>query len=92
MKKSQQAENLWIKCPKCDQIVYKKELKENLKICPKCDSYLRMNASERLELVLQTSDVGVFYSSACLCLFALLLYFYFFIYFWILQIINFLTR
>jgi acetyl-CoA carboxylase beta subunit len=27
---------LWTKCPKCEQIIYNKELEKNLKVCPKC--------------------------------------------------------
>lgn len=51
-------EGLWIECPRCAQIIYKKELNENLKICPKCNSYLRMNAKERLRLLLDKKEDG----------------------------------
>ena len=48
---TQKPENLWSKCTGCDQIIYKKELAENLKVCPKCGQYLRMTARERIALL-----------------------------------------
>lgn len=51
-----QSENLWNKCPFCDQIIYKKELDENFKICPKCGSYLRMNARERINMLVDKDN------------------------------------
>jgi acetyl-CoA carboxylase carboxyl transferase subunit beta len=45
-------ENLWTKCRKCEQIIYNKELYENLKICPKCGYYFRLTAGERISLLL----------------------------------------
>jgi acetyl-CoA carboxylase carboxyl transferase subunit beta len=41
-------EGLWAKCKKCEQIIYQKELEENLMICPKCGYYFRLNARERI--------------------------------------------
>ncbi len=42
-------EGLWTKCRKCEQIIFNKELYENMKICPKCGYYFRLNARERIE-------------------------------------------
>jgi len=42
-------EGLWTKCKKCEQIIYNKELEENLKVCPKCGYYFRLSARERIE-------------------------------------------
>ncbi|OGR82781.1 MAG: acetyl-CoA carboxylase subunit beta [Elusimicrobia bacterium RIFCSPLOWO2_01_FULL_54_10] len=50
--------SLWNKCPACDQIIYKKDLEENFKICPKCHHYLRMNARERIEMLADKSSGG----------------------------------
>lgn len=40
---------VWTKCDKCEQIIYNKELEENLKICPKCGAHFRLNAKERIK-------------------------------------------
>jgi acetyl-CoA carboxylase carboxyl transferase subunit beta len=37
------------KCPKCKEILIKKELIQNLKVCPKCDFHFRLNAWERIQ-------------------------------------------
>lgn len=44
-------ENLWVKCPACNSAVYSKELKENLKVCPKCSHHFRLSSWERIELI-----------------------------------------
>lgn len=51
-------QDLWTKCPSCDQIVYKKDLFENCKICPKCGYYLRMSSLERIELLVDKKADG----------------------------------
>ena len=39
-------EGLWTKCPKCDTMVFDKELDENLKVCPKCQHHFRIGAPD----------------------------------------------
>ncbi|HEY3347965.1 MAG TPA: acetyl-CoA carboxylase, carboxyltransferase subunit beta [Nitrospirota bacterium] len=56
-KKVKIPEGLWIKCDNCKEIIYKKEIERNLKVCPKCDYHFRITARERLELVI---DEGSF--------------------------------
>src|SRR2546430_12558637 len=41
-------EGVWAKCEKCEQIIYNKELEENLKVCPKCGGHFRLNSRERI--------------------------------------------
>ena len=48
-KPSRVPEGLWVKCPGCTQLIYKKELDENLNVCPKCAHHFRITASERLK-------------------------------------------
>ena len=40
---------IWTKCKKCEQIIYNKELHENMKVCPKCGFYFRLTAHERIK-------------------------------------------
>jgi acetyl-CoA carboxylase carboxyl transferase subunit beta len=48
---------LWTKCEACGAALYKKELKENLGVCPKCGHHHRMPAAERVEML---ADAGTF--------------------------------
>jgi len=50
-KKGKIPEGLWVKCEGCKEIVYKKEIDRNLKVCPKCDYHFRISARERLTLL-----------------------------------------
>lgn len=49
--------NLWLKCDSCNEILLKKDIENNYKKCPKCDHYFRMNALERINLLI---DEGTF--------------------------------
>jgi acetyl-CoA carboxylase carboxyl transferase subunit beta len=56
-KKGKTPEGLWVKCDGCKEIIYKKEIEKNLKICPKCNYHFRISARERLKLLV---DEGSF--------------------------------
>lgn len=56
-KKGKFPEGLWVKCDGCKEIVYRKEIEKNLKICPKCNYHFRISARERLKLL---ADEGTF--------------------------------
>lgn len=45
-------ENLWDKCPACEQMIFHRDLMANLKVCPQCGHHLRARATERLEWTL----------------------------------------
>lgn len=45
-------QDLWQVCPSCNEIVYKKEIIRNLKVCPKCNYHFRVSAWERIEMLL----------------------------------------
>jgi acetyl-CoA carboxylase carboxyl transferase subunit beta len=47
-------EGLWTKCPKCSNMVFDKELDENLKICPKCQNHFSISARERIHSLVET--------------------------------------
>lgn len=49
-KKIKIPEGLWVKCDSCKEIIYKKEIDKNLKICPKCNYHFRISAKERIKL------------------------------------------
>lgn len=56
-------EGLWVKCDSCRQIIWKKDLEENLNVCPKCDKHFRIDARSRLAQLLDDSQYEVFDSN-----------------------------
>lgn len=48
-------DNLWIKCSKCEQMIFHNELSSNLFVCPKCGEHLKMPLSSRIELLFDES-------------------------------------
>jgi acetyl-CoA carboxylase carboxyl transferase subunit beta len=53
-------EGLWVKCDNCRQIIWKKDLEENLNVCPKCDKHFRIDARSRLAQLLDDNQYEVF--------------------------------
>ena len=51
-KPSRVPEGLWVKCPGCVQAIYNKDLVASFNVCPKCGHHFRLNAVERLRLLL----------------------------------------
>ncbi len=48
---------LWEKCPGCNEILYAKELDENLQVCPKCQHHFMLPRQDRINLF---ADEGTF--------------------------------
>ena len=44
-------EGLWLKCEGCRQIIWKKDLEDNLNVCPKCGWHSRVEAVARLKFL-----------------------------------------
>lgn len=57
-KKVKIPEGLWVKCDNCKEIVYRKEIEKNLKVCPKCNYHFRISALERLELIIDKDSLA----------------------------------
>ena len=53
-------EGLWVKCETCRQIIWKKDLEENLNVCPKCDRHFRIDARTRLDLLYDDAKYDTF--------------------------------
>ena len=49
-------EGLWVKCDGCRQIIWKKDLEENLNVCPKCNQHFRIDARTRLAILYDNAD------------------------------------
>ena len=44
-------ENLWTKCPGCEQMLFHRELEANLHVCRNCGHHLRIGAEQRLKVL-----------------------------------------
>ncbi len=56
-KRPKTVEGLWLKCNHCREIVYRKEVDRNNKVCPKCDYHFPVSVQERIGLL---ADLGTF--------------------------------
>jgi len=43
-------DDIWIKCPGCKEITFRKEVERNLNVCPKCGHHFRVTANQRLTI------------------------------------------
>jgi len=49
-------EGLWVKCESCRQIIWKKDLEDNMNVCPKCGKHFRIDARTRLALLFDDGE------------------------------------
>ena len=52
-----EAPSHWVKCPKCNSLMYYKEVENLFQVCPKCKYHMRIGAEKRIELL---ADKGSF--------------------------------
>jgi acetyl-CoA carboxylase carboxyl transferase subunit beta len=57
--KSVRTEGLWQKCESCRQIIWKKDMEANFKVCPKCGAHARLDAQNRLKLLFDDGKFDV---------------------------------
>ena len=57
VKKSDSPNNLWVKCNGCEQMVYHKDLKETLNVCPTCNYHMKMSARQRINWILDEGTI-----------------------------------
>ncbi len=50
-------ENLWIKCPECGQMLFHRELEDNLRVCTGCDHHMAITPRDRFRALF---DGGIF--------------------------------
>ena len=46
-------DGLWLKCPGCQEIIFKQELDNNLGVCPKCDYHFQMPRLDRINMFME---------------------------------------
>ncbi|RMH13140.1 MAG: acetyl-CoA carboxylase carboxyltransferase subunit beta [Planctomycetota bacterium] len=50
-------EGLWLRCPSCGQMIYRRQMEANLHVCPECQHHFRISARQRVR---QLVDPGSF--------------------------------
>ena len=58
--KKVRTEGLWVKCESCRQIIWKKDLEDNLNVCPKCGRHFRIDARARLAILFDDGEYETF--------------------------------
>src|SRR5262245_40304667 len=53
-------DGLWMQCDECNEMIFKKELEDNLYTCPKCNRHFRIGSSEYIDILF---DPGSFIES-----------------------------
>jgi acetyl-CoA carboxylase carboxyl transferase subunit beta len=51
---------LWSKCPKCGEVLYRRDLAANLYVCTRCGYHFRMNAYDRIDAIVdgEFTEIG----------------------------------
>ncbi len=49
-------ENLWHKCPECQQMIFHRDLEKNLHVCQHCGHHMRLSAPRRLAMLFDEGE------------------------------------
>ena len=52
-------ENFWTKCPNCGEMIFHRQLEDNLQVCPKCNYHLKLAARARLESLFDPNTLNI---------------------------------
>ena len=44
-------DGLWVRCPGCEGTLFRKQVAENLEVCPECGHHFRLGARQRIEML-----------------------------------------
>ena len=56
IKKKELPDGLWVKCPKCGEVLFTKNLDENARVCTACEYHFRITARARLGLLVDENS------------------------------------
>ena len=54
--KKEIAEGMWLKCPQCREVVYRKMLENNHYMCTSCTHHFRINSDDYIQLLIDDGD------------------------------------
>jgi acetyl-CoA carboxylase carboxyl transferase subunit beta len=50
---------MWVKCPSCGEMLYRKDLEANASVCTRCQYHFRMHAHDRINMLVDRDFVEV---------------------------------
>ena len=56
IKKKELPDGLWVKCPKCGEVLFTKNLDENARVCTACEYHFRISARARVALLVDENS------------------------------------
>lgn len=54
--KKELPDGLWVKCSRCNEVLFTKDLEKSAKVCPKCSYHFRISSQERLRMLIDDSS------------------------------------
>lgn len=61
-KKREVPDGLWMRCPACEAMLYRKVVTENLDVCPQCAHHFRVGARRRIEQLTDPDSFEEFFA------------------------------
>jgi acetyl-CoA carboxylase carboxyl transferase subunit beta len=49
-------DNLWNKCPSCEEMIFHRDLEKNFRVCSHCGYHLRIGSNERLRMLFDNGE------------------------------------
>ena len=49
-------ENFWVKCKGCNEMLFHRQLEENLQVCPRCDYHMPLTSKNRLKALFDSGS------------------------------------
>jgi acetyl-CoA carboxylase carboxyl transferase subunit beta len=49
-------DNLWVRCPRCRELLYAREHEQAMWVCPKCKYHFQISARQRIDITLDTGS------------------------------------
>ena len=56
IRKKELSDGLWVKCPRCGEVIFTKNLEENARVCTTCEYHFRISARARLGLLVDENS------------------------------------
>ena len=54
--KKEMPEGLWLGCPSCEHMLYKRAVEQNLTVCPECGHHFRIDSATRIKYLVDEAS------------------------------------